>query len=92
MLRIPIAAPEGRIPLERRGAVVGRFCLDCGNVYPTSRGKHSGRPLHGRDHVAAPCLHEGDVFAAGEEWWQPAVEVLPPPTEPPAERVASAAT
>lgn len=85
MYRVPDPAPERQVPPERRGPVLGRFCLVCGNVYPTSRAKHSGKPLYGKDHVSAPCLHEGDRFAAGEEWWQPAVDVLPPPAETPAE-------
>ena len=88
MYRVPDPAPESQIPAERRGAVLGRICLDCGSVYPPSRAKHSGKPLYGKDHVAAPCLHEGDGFAAGEGWWQPAVEVLPPPAEPEAGEAA----
>jgi len=85
MYRVPEAAPESRLAAERRGAVVGRFCLACGNVYPKFSASHSGKPLYGKDHVAAPCSHEGDEFRHGEDWWEPAVEVLPPPAEAEAE-------
>jgi hypothetical protein len=37
----------------------------------------------GRDHIASPCPHEGDRFADGADWWEPAVEVLPPAPEVP---------
>jgi hypothetical protein len=76
--RNPEAAPQSRIPAERRGRVVGRFCHVCATTYPLHRAAHSGKPLHGKDHVASPCAHEGDAFAAGADWWEPAVEVLPP--------------
>jgi hypothetical protein len=33
--------------------------------------------MYGRDHIASPCTHEGEAFEAGENWWEPAVEVLP---------------
>ncbi len=75
--RGPEAAPEGAIPAERRGHVVGRFCLSCGAVYPLHAGRHHGKPIHGKDHISAPCAHEGEAFLAHEDWWQPAVEVLP---------------
>lgn len=77
--RGPKAAPAGRIAEERRGPVVGRFCLTCSFVYPLHAARHRGKPLHGKDHIASPCAHEGDLFGAGEGWWEPAVEVLPPP-------------
>lgn len=70
------AAPAGRIPEERRGRVVGRFCLACGSVYPLFIGRHRGKPSFGKDHVSAPCSHEGETFESGADWWQPAVEVL----------------
>lgn len=73
------AAPQSRLAAARRGRVVGRFCRACGNFYPEYRARHAGKPLYGKDHVASPCSHEGDAFAAGEDWWEPAVEVLPPP-------------
>jgi hypothetical protein len=78
MYRVPEAAPASRIAAERRGPVVGRFCRACGNVYPKFRASHSGKPLYGKDHVASPCSHEGDEFGHGEDWWEAAVEVLPP--------------
>jgi hypothetical protein len=81
--RAPEAAPASRIAEERRGAVQGRFCNACGSVYALFASRHTGKPLHGKDHIAAPCVHEGDRFVDGEDWWEPAVAVLPPP--PPAE-------
>ena len=77
--RGPEAAPASCIPAERRGRVLGRFCLACGEVYSLHAGFHSGKPLHGKDHVASPCPHEGEAFDPGESWWEPAVEVLPAP-------------
>lgn len=77
MYRTTMPAPAGRVPEERRGREVGRFCLECGSVYPLHRARHTGRPIYGRDHVASPCAHEGEAFDPGEGWWQPAVEVLP---------------
>lgn len=74
--RNPQAAPASRIPAEQRGRVVGSFCNTCGNVYPLHRARHAGKPLYGKDHVASPCAHEGDAFAPGEDWWEPAVEVI----------------
>jgi hypothetical protein len=82
--RGPAAAPESSIPPERRGRVLGRFCLACGAVYRQHAPVHRGTPVHGKDHVASPCSHEGDDFAPGEPWWEPAVEVLPPPPPVPA--------
>jgi len=82
--RAPQAAPLSQVPEERRGRVVGRFCRVCGTIYSEQSARHSGRPVYGRDHIAAPCAHEGDRFEPGEEWWEPAVEVLPPPPPPPA--------
>lgn len=73
------AAPMGSIPEERRGRKVGRFCLSCGSVYPLFHRRHKGKPAYGKDHVAAPCSHEGEAFGEGADWWQPAVEVLPAP-------------
>ena len=63
--RHPHAAPESQMPPERRGRVVGRYCLVCGTIYPTQRARHSGKPLYGRDHIASPCAHEGDRFRRG---------------------------
>lgn len=77
--RAPIAAPASQIPEERRGRVLGRFCHTCGSVYPRHRAKHVGKPAYGRDHIASPCAHEGDVFEPGADWWEDAVDVLPAP-------------
>lgn len=73
-------APQSRVAAERRGPVVGRYCLACNAVYPLHRARHAGKPIYGKDHVSSPCPHEGDELAPGEPWWEPAVEVLPPPT------------
>ena len=78
VFRAPRAAPQSRIAAARRGAVVGRFCHGCGSVYSIYRARHTGDPIHGRDHIASPCSHEGQEFTAGADWWEPAVEVLPP--------------
>ena len=75
--RNPRPAPASTLPEERRGRVLGRFCRACGAVYPRFAGRHQGKPTYGKDHIAAPCSHEGDEFAAGEGWWEPAIEVLP---------------
>jgi hypothetical protein len=77
--RNPEAAPAGLIAPEQRGPVVGSFCHVCGSTYPLHRARHSGKPLYGRDHVASPCAHEGELFEPGADWWEPAVEVLPVP-------------
>ncbi len=76
------AAPAGRVAEERRGRKVGRFCLSCGSVYPLFQLRHRGKPSFGKDHVSSTCAHEGQVFEAGADWWQPAVEVLPPAAQP----------
>lgn len=86
--RAPQAAPQSKLPEDRRGPVMGRFCLVCGSIYPLHRGRHIGKPILGRDHIAAPCAHEGEAFDPGEPWWEPAVEVLPPPPAPPPEAAA----
>ncbi len=88
--RIPDAAPLSQIAEERRGREVGRFCLVCGSTYPLHRGRHTGKPVYGKDHIAAPCAHEGELFEPGAPWWEPAVEVLPPPPAPPVEAPAGA--
>ncbi len=75
--RNPQAAPESAVSAEQRGRVVGRFCHFCASSYPLHRAIHSGKPLYGKDHVSSPCAHEGDAFTPGEDWWEPAVEVLP---------------
>lgn len=75
--RFPHAAPKSQLPEERQGRTIGSFCLVCSSIYPMHRMKHTGKPMYGRDHIAAPCAHEGDDFAPGDTWWEPAVEVLP---------------
>jgi hypothetical protein len=77
--RVPPAAPQSQVPPERRGMAMGRFCLVCASLYPEHRAAHRGQPVYGRDHIASPCTHEGDLFAPGAAWWEPAVEVLPAP-------------
>ncbi|MEE8137820.1 MAG: hypothetical protein V3T81_02960 [Thermoanaerobaculia bacterium] len=76
---MPRPAPRSQIPEERRGRVVGRFCLTCGSVYSQHAARHAGKPMYGKDHLAAPCTQEGEKFEVGESWWEPAVEVLPAP-------------
>jgi hypothetical protein len=82
VFRAPRAAPRKRVEESRRGPVVGRYCLVCNSTFPLQRGQHRGKPIHGRDHIAAPCPNEGFDFTAGAGWWDLAVEVLPPPPEP----------
>jgi hypothetical protein len=89
--RVPPAAPRSQVPPERRGREMGPFCLVCASLYPPHRAAHTGRPVYGRDHIASPCAHEGDLFAPGESWWEPAVEVLPAPPPPAAAEGASKA-
>jgi hypothetical protein len=88
--RTSMPAPVSRVPETRRGHVVGTFCLECGSVYPLHHARHAGKPVYGRDHVAAPCAHEGERFGPGEGWWESAVEVLPAPVEEPEPAPASA--
>lgn len=75
--RVPPAAPASQVPPDRRGRVMGHYCLVCASLYPLHRATHTGRPVYGRDHIASPCTHEGDVFEPGASWWEPGVEVLP---------------
>lgn len=75
--RHPNAGPGSSMAEERRGRVVGRFCKTCGGVYALYAERHHGKPIYGKDHVSSPCTHEGDDFAAGETWWEPAIELLP---------------
>ena len=77
--RLPRLAPLSRVPEERRGRVSGHFCHACGSVYPQFAARHQGKPAYGKDHVSAPCSHEGQRFDAGESWWEPAIEVLSEP-------------
>lgn len=77
--RTSMPAPASRVPEESRGREVGRICLACGGVYPLHRARHAGKPVYGKDHIAAPCAHEGQAFGPGAPWWEPAVEVLPAP-------------
>lgn len=87
--RVPQAAPMSQVAEEKRGRTIGRFCLVCGSIFPLHRGRHTGKPMYGKDHIAAPCAHEGERFDPGEPWWEPAVEVLPVAAENPAEKVAN---
>jgi len=73
-------APASALPEGRRGEIVGRYCHACHSVYPRFAASHHGKPTYGRDHVAAPCVHEGEAFAEGAEWWEPAVTVMPAPS------------
>jgi hypothetical protein len=75
--RGPEAAPESSMAPDRRGCVVGRFCKGCGAVYSLHAARHVGKPIHGKDHISAPCSYEGEAFTEGASWWEPAVEVLP---------------
>jgi hypothetical protein len=75
--RAPRAAPESQVPKEQRGRIVGKFCHACGSVYSLYSGSHSGKPIVGKDHVASPCVHEGEPFIESESWWERALEVLP---------------
>lgn len=83
-------APASRVTAERRGPVVGRFCMACTGVYPLHSARHVGKGMYTRDHVASPCVHEGERFVDGAPWWEPAVTVLPAPPPPPPAAPASA--
>jgi hypothetical protein len=87
--RFPHAAPLSQLPPEKQGRMIGYFCHTCGFFYPEHRKKHSGKPLYGRDHIASPCSHEGDLFAPGETWWELAAEVLPEALTATDDRVAN---
>ena len=79
--RRPDLVPVSSVPGERRGAVGGRFCRDCGSIYPRFATRHAGKPVYGKDHVSSPCSNEGKPFFAGADWWEDAVEMLPPPDD-----------
>lgn len=70
------SAPQSSLVAERRGRPVGRFCRSCRSIYPLLASAHAGKPSYGRDHVGSPCVQEGRRFDAGDDWWEPAVEVL----------------
>jgi len=74
-------APASQLPQARRGSTGGRFCHGCGNIYSRYASRHVGKPVYGRDHVSAPCSHEGEPFQAGAGWWEAAVEILPESVE-----------
>ena len=80
--RVPSPAPESRVAPERRGPIVGLFCRACGGVYALHAGQHASKPVRGKDHIVSTCAHEGEPFTPGADWWEPAVEVLPPPPAP----------
>jgi hypothetical protein len=75
--RHPNASPASRLPEERQGRVVNRYCRVCGSFYPLHRGRHTGKSTYGKDHIASPCAHEGELFTPGADWWEDAVELLP---------------
>ena len=81
-LRTPDLAPASQLPEERRGRVNGRFCQSCGSIYSRYVSRHLGRPMIGKDHVSAPCSHEGELFQDDTDWWENAVEMLPEAAEP----------
>ena len=84
VFRAPRAAPQSRVAEARRGALVGRFCHGCNQIFPLQRRLHSGDPIYGRDHVASTCAYEGWAFEAGADWWEAAVEMLPAAAASPA--------
>ncbi len=88
VFRAPKAAPVSRVPEDRRGHVLGRFCHGCNQSYPLMRTVHAGDPVSGRDHVGSTCPYEGWAFEPDASWWELAVEVLPPPPPPSAEAAA----
>jgi len=91
--RTSMPAPASRVAEERRGHQLGIFCLECGSVFSLHKARHSGKPVYGKDHISSPCSHEGEEFEPGASWWEPAVEVLPPPPEPaPADASGDAAS
>ena len=79
--RTPALAPAGQLSPGRRGSTGGRFCHGCGSIYSRYASRHIGKPMYGKDHVSAPCSHEGEPFRAGAGWWEDAVEMLPGPVE-----------
>lgn len=82
-------APLSRVAPERRGVVQGKFCKACATIFPQHLGRHVGKGIHGHDHVASPCAHEGEAFAPADAWWEPAVILLPPPAPAPAPKAAT---
>jgi hypothetical protein len=92
VFRTSRVAPASRIPAERRGHLIGRYCHGCNQAFPLQRGLHTGDPIFGRDHVASTCPYEGWAFEVGASWWEPAVEVLPPPPAVAAAEVPKAGT
>lgn len=69
--------PQSRVAAERRGPAQGKFCKVCATVFPLHLARHVGKGIHGHDHIASPCAHEGEAFAHAGEWWEPAVILLP---------------
>ena len=90
VFRAPRAAPQSRVAEARRGALVGRFCHGCNQIFPLQRRLHSGDPIYGRDHVASTCAYEGWAFEAGADWWEAAVEMLPAAAASPANETSPA--
>lgn len=71
------SAPASSLDPARRGQTVGLFCKGCHAIYPSLAPRHTGKPAYGKDHIVAPCSYEGQPFADGADWWEPAVELLP---------------
>jgi hypothetical protein len=77
--KVPKLAPASILATDRRGRVKGRYCKACGSFFSLYSGRHQGKPMLGKDHVASPCTHEGEPFEEGDSWWEPAAEVLEAP-------------
>ena len=77
VFRAPRAAPYSRVQEGRRGALLGRFCHGCNQIFPLQRRLPAGDPIYGRAFVASTCPSEGGAFEEGGDWWEAAVEVLP---------------
>ena len=75
--RTPPLAPASQLSQAQRGSVGGRFCRGCGSIYARYAARHKGKPMYGKDHVSAPCNHEGEMFEDGASWWEAAVTVIP---------------
>ena len=76
--RLPQIGPVSALAEDRRGLPAARFCKSCQEFYPLHGGRHHGKPLYGKDHIASPCSHEGEAFVDDADWWEPAVQILPP--------------
>ena len=79
---------RARSPLSNAGEWWDTSAAPAASTYPLHRARHNGKPLYGNDHIASPCAHEGEPFAPGADWWEPAVEVTPAPPAPAAAAAA----